>query len=287
MTLKEILKKASAEGWSTGHFNASELDQVKAVIEVCVEIGSPAIVGTSEGERKHLGLAEAVALRDAFRKEYKIPVFLNADHSKSVETAKAAADAGYDSIHIDLSEKSFEENLAGSRAVAEYVKMKGGDVSLEGELGYLKGESRIQDEKIAVDRKDYTKPEQAKEFVEKTGVDRLAIVVGNIHGISLDEPNLDIERIKEIRAAVPKDIILVLHAGSGIPADQIKDAIGAGIANIHINTDIRIAYVEGLREGLEKDPEGVAMYKLDKGAIEAMKEVVKEKLKLFGAVNKI
>ena len=281
MTLKEILKRASVEHWSTGHFNASELDQMKAIIGACVEIGSPAIIGTSEGERQHLGLVEAVALRDAFRKKFKIPFFLNADHSKSVETAKKAVDAGYDSIHIDLSEKSFEENVAGSRAVVEYVKMKGGEMSVEGELGYLKGESKIQNEKIAVDSKDYTKPEQAKEFVENTGVDRLAIVVGNIHGISFDEPNLDIERITEIRAMVPKDIALVLHAGSGIPVDQIRAAIEAGIANIHINTDIRVAYVEGLREGLEKDPEGVAMYKLDKDAIEAMKEVVKEKLKLF------
>ncbi len=298
MILKEILKGALQEGWATGHFNASELDQMKAIIEACVEVGSPAIIGTSEGERKHLGLAEAVALRDAFRKELKIPIFLNADHSKSVETAKKAADAGYDSIHIDLSEKSFEENVAGTREVVDYVKFKARksdfsrevglpDISVEGELGYLRGESEIQNEKIEVSRKDYTKPEEAKEFVEKTGVDRLAIVVGNIHGLSLDEPNLDIERIKEIRAVVPKDVTLVLHAGSGIPADQIKNAIGAGIANIHINTDIRIAYAEGLRGALEKDPEGVAMYKLDKAAIEAMKEVIKDKLRLFGSVNRV
>ena len=291
MTLKEVLKRALAEGWSTGHFNASELDQMRAIIEACKEVGSPVIIGTSEGERRHLGLAEAVVLRDSFRKELKIPIFLNADHSKSVETAKEAVDAGYDSIHIDLSELPFEDNIKGTKEVVEYAKSKFSifnfQFSIEGELGYLRGESKIQNEKITVDRKDYTQPEQAKEFVEKTNVDRLAIVVGNIHGISLDEPNLDIERIKEIRTVVSKDVALILHAGSGIPADQIKAAIGAGIANIHINTDIRIAYAEGLREGLKKDPAGVAMYKLDKEAIESMKEVVKNKLKLFRSVNRI
>src|SRR3990167_969318 len=115
MTLKEILQKASNEKWSTGHFNVSELDHMRAIMEVCAELRVPVIIGTSEGERKHLGLAEAVALRDAFRKELKIPIFLNADHSKSVETAKMAVDAGYDSIHIDLSELPFEDNIKGTK----------------------------------------------------------------------------------------------------------------------------------------------------------------------------
>lgn len=287
MKLQEILIRATSESWATGHFNASELDQLRAIVEACQEVRSPAIIGTSEGERKHLGLTETVALRDIFRKEYNIPIFFNADHSKSVSMAKEAVETGFDSVHIDLSAKNFEENVAGTREVVEYVKSKNPEISVEGELGYLKGESKIQQEKIEVYREDYTKPEEAKEFVEKTGVDRLAIVVGNIHGLSFDEPNLDIVRIKEIRVVVPKDVALVLHAGSGIPADQIKEAISAGIANIHINTDIRIAFVQGLRTALRKDPEGVVMYKLDKDAMEAMKEVVKEKLKLFGAVNKI
>ena len=204
---------------------------MRAIVEACKEVGAPAIIGTSEGERHHVGLLEAVALRDAFRNEYGIPVFLNADHSKSVETAKAAVDAGYDSIHIDLSAKPYEENIAGTKELIEYARRVASSkkqvVSIEGELGYLKGESKIQNEKIEVSPKDYTKPEEAKEFVASTGVDRLAIVVGNIHGISLDEPALDIERIRVIRAAVPEEVALVLHAGSGIPDDQIKAAVAA------------------------------------------------------------
>jgi fructose/tagatose bisphosphate aldolase len=118
-------------------------------------------------------------------------------------------------------------------------------------------------------------------------VDRLAILVGNIHGISLDEPDLDIERIRAIRQAVPQEVALVLHAGSGIPDEQIKAAIQAGIANIHINTDLRVAYTQELRKTLAQHPDEVAMYKLDASAIDAMKKVVKEKLVLFGSVNRI
>lgn len=284
MGLKEILIEATKEGWSIGHFNASELDQMRAVIEACKEVGAPAIIGTSEGERKHLGLKQAVALRDAFRQEFGMPIFLNADHSKSVASAKEAIDAGYDSIHIDLSAKSFGENIAGTKEIVGYAKSK---FSIEGELGYLRGESKIQKEKIEVRPEDYTKPEEAKEFVEKTGVDRLAIAVGNVHGISLEEPALDVDRIRAIRKAIPEEVSLVLHAGSGIPDEQIKAAVKAGISNIHINTDIRVAFISELKKSLEENPEEAAMYKLDASAIEKLKELVKEKLKLFGAVDRI
>ncbi len=287
MDLTAILSQALKEHWSTGHFNASESDHFRAIVEGCKETGSPAIIGLSEGERNHMGLREAVALRDAFRAEFGIPIFLNADHTKSVEKAKQAIDAGFDSVHIDLSAASFEENSAGTKEIVEYASSKSGNFSIEGELGYLRGESKVQKEKISVSAEDYTKPEEALMFVKKTGVDRLAIVVGNIHGISLDEPALDIARIREIRAIVPSDAALVLHAGSGIPDDQIRAAIEAGIANIHINTDMRVAFARELRKALNAHPEEVAMYKLDAPAQDAMKEVVKGKLTLFGAVGKI
>lgn len=286
-SLKEILARARQEKWATGHFNFSELDQARAVIEVSAQLQSPAMLGTSEGERGHVGLTEAVAIRDAFRKDFTIPIFLNADHTKSVKAAKAAIDAGYDSIHIDLSAHPFEENAAGTAEIVSYARAKDPSISVEGELGYLKGESKIQNEKFAVSPDDYTKPEEAKLFVERTGVDRLAVVVGNIHGISLDEPALDIERIATIRAAVPESVALVLHAGSGIPDDQIRAAIDAGIANIHINTDIRVAFVGELRKALAADLDEAAMYKLDASAIQAMKEIIKAKLQLFASVDRM
>ena len=260
---------------------------MRAIAEACKEIGAPAIIGLSEGERDHMGVREAVALRDALREDSKIPLFLNADHSKSVDTAKAALDAGFDSVHIDLSARSFEENIGETKRVVAYARAKGAMISVEGELGYLKGESKVVQKKIGVSPDDYTKPEEARRFTEETGVDRLAIVVGNIHGISLDEPDLDIERIREIRAIIPEEVALVLHAASGIPSDQIRAAIHAGIANIHINTDLRVAYANTLRKELIAHPDEVASYKLDAGAMAAMREVVKEKLTLFGSINKI
>lgn len=287
MTLQKILQKATEERWSTGHFNASELDQMRSIIEACAELRSPAIIGTSEGERKHLGLLEATALRDALRHEYGIPIFLNADHSKSIDIAKAAIDVGYDSVHIDLSAEIFEKNLAGTKEVVDYARTKNPSISVEGELGYLRGESQVQEKKIEVKSSDYTNPEEATRFVSYTGVDRLAIAVGNIHGISLDEPDLDIPRIKEIRKMIPGEVALVLHAASGIPDDQITAAIDAGIANIHINTDIRVAFVNALKQSLEEHLDEVAMYKLDASAMEAMKNTVKDKLRLFGSINKI
>ena len=293
MTLQEILVRAGREGWALGHFNASNLEQMRVICRVCKELGSPAMIGTSEGERDHIGLYEAVALRAALEHEFDIPVFLNADHSKSVATAKAAADAGYDSVHIDLSAKPLEENIAGTQEVVAYVKKRStlhtphSTFSLEGELGYLRGESKIESKKIAIKPEDLTNPAEAARFVAETGVDRFAPAVGNSHGIALDEPALDIERIRAIRSLVPATVALVLHGGSGIPDSEIKAAIAAGIANIHINTELRVAFVEGLREGLEAHPDETTPYKLFPVAEEAMANVVREKIMLFGAMNKI
>lgn len=289
---KEILREATRGHWATGHFNASESDQFRAICEAAKEMGAPAIIGTSEGEAKHLGYGAAVALRDAFRKEFNIPVFLNSDHHKSVASAKTAIDAGYDSIHIDLSALSYEENVRGTKEIVDYarsfsIQYSAVSINVEGELGYLKGESKIQKEKIEVSSDDYTNPEAARNFVEETGVDRLAVAVGNIHGISLDEPALDIKRIAAIRAHIPESVALVLHAASGIPDNQIKAAIEAGIANIHINTDIRVAYADALRAELSSHPEETTPYKFDASPLQALKDLLKKKLTLFGSVNRI
>src|SRR3989344_5960495 len=287
MSLDDYLKKALAEGWATGHFNVSESDQFRAICEAAKELNTAVIIGTSEGEAKHLGYFEAVSLRGAFRKELGVPVFLNSDHHKSVEAAKKAVDAGYDSIHIDLSAEQYEKNVSWTKEIVEYAKNKNPEISVESELGYLRGESKIEKEKIIVRPEDLTNPDTAKDFVSRTGVNRLAVAVGHIHGLSMDEPALDIERIKKIREAVPKNVALVLHGGSGIPDGQIRAAIEVGIANIHINTDIRVAYAEALREEFSKNPDETAPYKFDSSAREAVKKIVKEKLKLFGAKNRI
>jgi len=284
-TLSEILFQARKNNLAVGHFNISNLEQLRAIMEAAKRFNAPVMIGLSEGERKFVGLKQAVAMVKSFKEEYGLPIFLNPDHSHSVESAKDAFDAGFDSVHIDLSKLSFKENINGAKEVVDYVKSKNPEVSVEGELGYLRGESKIQKEKITIKPEDLTKPEEAAEFADKTGIDRFAGAYGNSHGISLDEPALDIERIKAVRKTLPEKVVMVLHGGSGIPDSQIKEAIKAGIANIHINTEIRTAYAEALRKFLADNPEETTPYKILAPAAEAIQKKVEEKLKLFGWVN--
>lgn len=286
MDLKEFFKKAVKEVWALGHFNISNLEQLRAILNAAQSVRAPVHIGTSEGERGFIGLKQAVYLIKAFREETGLPIFLNADHCKSVASAKEAVDAGYESIHIDLSAKPFEENIKGTKEAVEYAKSKNEDISMEGELGFLRGESKIQKEAVEIKPEDLTKIEEAKEFVKETGIDRLAPVVGNIHGIAVNEPKLDIERIRQIHQTLP-EIALVLHGGSGIPDSQIKEAIKAGIGNIHINTEIRVAFSAALRQTLAQKPEETTPYKLFPEAMKAVEEKVKEKLTLFNSVNRI
>ena len=284
-TLSEILLQARKNNLAIGHFNISNLEQLRAIMEAAKKFNAPVMIGLSEGERKFVGLKQAVAMVKSFKEEYSLPVFLNPDHSHSVESAKDAFDVGFDSVHIDLSKLPIKENIEGTKKVVDYVKSKKLEVSVEGELGYLRGESRVQKEVIKIKPEDLTKPEEAVEFADKTGIDRFAGAYGNSHGISLDEPALDIERIRAVRKVLPEKVAMVLHGGSGIPDEQIKEAIKAGIANIHINTEIRTAYTEALRKFLADNPEEAMPYKILAPTVEAARKKVEEKLKLFGNVN--
>ncbi|MCF7836045.1 MAG: class II fructose-bisphosphate aldolase, partial [Candidatus Marinimicrobia bacterium] len=161
--LNSILKQATAEHWSTGHFNISNLEQLKAIVSAASDAKTPILIGLSEGERNFFGLKQAVEMVKIFEEEYGVPIFLNPDHSSSVESAKEAFDAGFSSVHIDLSKLSLEENIAGTKEVVDYVKSKNPDVSVEGELGYLRGKSEIQKETIEIKPEDLTKPEEAIE----------------------------------------------------------------------------------------------------------------------------
>lgn len=284
MTLQAWLAKAQKENWALPHFNFSNLEMLKALVQAAQEARSPIMVGTSEGERNFIGLREAVFMVESFREEFGVEIFLNADHSKSVEAAKEAVDAGYDSVHIDLSALGLAENIRGTKEVAEYARK----TSVEGELGYLPGESKIQKKKFELKPEDLTNPDEAARFVRETGVDRFAGAFGNIHGISLDEPALDIERIKAVRKALSEDTAMVLHAGSGIPDEEIKAAIKAGISNIHISTELRAEFREELEKSLHKKGEAeYAPYKIMGPVVQAIKEKAIEKIKLFGSRDKI
>ena len=231
MTLKEYLNKAKEEHWAVGHFNFSTADQLRAFVEAAAEAKAPLMVATSEGEADFFGMDQAVALVRSYQAEGHV-VWLNADHFKSFEKCKAAIDAGYDSILIDASKLPYEENVALTKQVVEYARSVNPEILVEGELGYLRGSSEVQ-QKVAITPADYTQPNLAFSFVNSTKVDRLAVVFGNIHGIVTEQKErLDIEHFKHIVRAVsdpglgpfPK-VSLVLHGASGLKAEDVQAAI--------------------------------------------------------------
>ena len=294
MILSDYLNNALKEKWALPHFNISDAVTLAGICEAAKELKSPLMIGTSEGERKFIGLRRAVAMINVYREEYKLPIFLNADHHRSVSAAEEAVNAGYDSVHIDLSAAKLEENIKSTKEVVEYARSKFPisnfqfPISVEGEVGYLVTESsKIYKETIQIPPESLTKPEEAARFIQETGVDRFAPAVGNLHGISANVKQLDFERIKAIRKAIGGEVALVLHGGSAIPDDQIKEAIKCGINNIHINTELRVAYTEALRKFLAEHPDETTPYKFFAPVIEAVKQKAAEKITLFGSKSKI
>lgn len=284
-TLKEIINEAGAKGVAVGHFNISDLAALEAIFETARGLGVPVIIGTSEGEREFIGVRQAVALVKSFRDQYDFPIFLNADHTHSLEKIKEAVEAGYDAVLFDGGKLAFEENIKQTKEAVDWVRLANPNILIEGEIGYIGSSSQILKEVpagAALKPEDLTSPEQAKEFVEKTGVDLLAPAVGNIHGIVVQPgfvEKLDIERIGAIKevAGVP----LVLHGGSGLREEDFRAAIKAGISIVHINTEIRQAWRHGMEEGLAKNPDEVAPYKISISSVEEMKKIIKRKLEIF------
>lgn len=280
-TLNQILKEAESAGYAIPHFNFANIETLKACVQAANELNSPLMMGTSEGERKFFGRVQAVYVIKSFREEAGIPIFLNADHTKSFEEAKLCVNLGYDSINIDVANLSFEENVKITKAVVEYAKSKNPEISVEGELGYLFGESKILSESIELKPENYTKPEEAYQFWKETKVDRLTIAVGNIHGVSVKgNPSLDVERIKQTKEKIP-DVLLTLHGGSGIPDNQIKAAVKAGMSNVHYNTDLRVAYLSALKKAIQEKPNETTPYKLFEPVINEVKELAKKKIELL------
>jgi ketose-bisphosphate aldolase len=286
MTLTELHNKAKREQWAVPHFNFSSLSQLQGILEGAVMMRAPVVVGTSEGEREFIGLTQAVDLVKSFRTKYDIPIFLNADHSKSYETAIAASDAGYDSVHIDVSKKSFEENLAETKKVVEYVKNTRPEVEVEGELGYLATESsKIYHEAVEIPEDSYTKVEEAVRYVKETGVNRFAPAIGNLHGIAANTPKIRFDLIESLTQELPANLTFVLHGGSGILNEDLRKIVELGFNNVHISTEIRNAFTKGLREFLVNNPEEINPTKYLSAGKEAVIPVIKEKLEIYKTVN--
>jgi len=284
--LQYYFKKAQREHWAIGQFNFSDLSQSEGIIGAAKNLNSPIILGTSEGESRFLGLKQAVALKNSFQKETGLPIFLNLDHGKSFEYIKKAIDCGYDMVHFDGSKLSLKENIAETKEVVKYAKNFG--VLVEGEVGIIGTDaSKFYEEKFVLRPEDLTKPQEAGQYVKETGVDCLAVSIGNFHGIDIaGNPKIDLTRLKEIKKTI-KNVFLVLHGGSGISERYIRGAIKGGIVKININTELRMVYTKTLKEVLEAQPKEITPYKYLPEAIKAVQKVVEEKIKLFGSKNKI
>ncbi len=290
-TLRECIQSVENGKKAIGHFNISNVEMLWGIFHTAKELDLPVIIGVSEGERQFIGVKQCVALVKSIREEYGYPIYLNADHTYSVEKVKEAIDAGFDSVIYDGAKLSFEENIKNTKECVDYAKKvkkeTGREVLVEAELGYIGQSSKVLDEiPEGVDLKaGLTTPEMAKEFVEKTGVDLFAPAVGNIHGMMRvgHDPRLEIDLIKQIREAC--GVPLVLHGGSGTVDEDFTHAIYAGISVVHISTELRVAYRKALSLALQENPEEVAPYKYAKDSVQAVGKVVGERLKLFNSIN--
>ena len=281
-TLKEYIHEAEEKGVAIGHFNISDSEGLKAVVESATELGVPVIIGVSEKERSFLGVAEIRVLVQA-EKDKGLPVFLNADHTYSIEASEEAVDNNFDSVIIDGAEKPFNENVMMTKEVVRYAREKVPGMLVEGELGFIGTGSMMRDEiPDGVSLETQTTPEDAKKFVEETGVDLFAPSVGNVHGlVRSGEPKLNIKRIKEINKVV--GVPLVLHGASGNTDEEVSASIDAGIRIVHINTELRMAYKKGIEKGLSSDE--IAPYKFMAEGVVEMKKIVTAKLKVFNKIK--
>ena len=282
----ELINQYKREGKAIAHFNISNLDQARAIVEVAEELKQPVIIGASEGERDYMGIEMVRTIVNELNQEYEVPVFLNADHTYSLEKVQEVVEAGYDSVIVDGAKLPYEENVALVKSCVDFVRgyeaKTGKRVLVEAELGYI-GQSSSLNTALpeGVTEANLTTPEQAKDFILRTGIDMFAPAIGNVHGMLIDatEPALHIDRLKEITAVV--DVPLVLHGASGNTDEDLKGSIDNGVAIIHINTEIRKAFRDGEMHYLAEHPNEVAPYKFGHEGQEEMKKVVRAKMSLY------
>ena len=250
-----------------------------AVISAAEEMNAPVIMQTTPSTVKYAGLDYFLANAKVAASNAKVPVVMHLDHGSSFELAAQALRAGYTSIMIDGSHNDFESNIEISKAVVDMCKPSG--VAVEAELGKVGGK---EDDLDGGDGDLYTDPLEAKEFVERTGVDSLAIAIGTAHGMYKGEPKLDLERLSEIRKVV--SVPLVLHGGSGIPDWKVQEAIKRGICKVNYATELRIAYTHGVNTYLKENPDTIDPKKYNKAGIDEVKKFVMEKIQICGCQNK-
>jgi fructose-bisphosphate aldolase class II len=280
MSLRDAIAAARQQGSALGHFNISDSNQFNAVLAAAAAAERPVIIGVSEGERKFIGVRAVAALVAVARAEGH-DVYLNADHTYSLELVKEAIDAGFDSVIFDGSHLSLEENIAKTREAVAYARASGRDVLIEGEIGRIGTSSKLLDAPPEDIDTELTTAEQATRFISESGADLLAPAVGTMHGRlkSGPMPRIDDTRIAAIAAAVPAP--LVLHGGSGSTDHDFSAAIKSGIAVVHINTDIRIAYRKGIEDGFAADADEIAPYRFLAPGVDGVRTTAERYIRLF------
>lgn len=278
VTTKQMLLDAQKGNYAVGAFNVENMEMVMAVMEAAEELKSPVIMQTTPSTVKYAGLDFFLANVKAAAERASVPVAMHLDHGNSFELAMQAYRVGYTSIMIDGSHGSFEENIAVSKAVADACAPSG--IPVEAELGKVGGK---EDDLDGGDDNPYTDPDQAVEFVKRTGITSLAVAIGTAHGVYKGEPKLDLHRLSEIRAVV--DIPLVLHGTSGVPDATVTECVNRGICKVNYATDLRIAFTDGVKEVFGENPEVIDPKKYNAVGKEHVKEYVKSKMKVCKSVG--
>lgn len=282
-SLETCLRHARENKYAIGHFNISNVETLWAIFHAARDLDQPVIIGVSEGERNFIGVRQAASLVQSIAHEYDYPIFMNADHTHDFAGIQKAVDAGFDSVMIDGSHLEFDDNVTLTKKVVDYVRgierSEGRRILVEAELGYIGTSSAILDEIPKGAGDNQTIPAVARKFQEATGIDIFAPSVGNIHGIvKSGNPHIDIERVQQIADVTPCH--LVLHGGSGISDDDMRGGIAAGMTIVHVNTELRKAFREGVEAGL-RETDAVAPYKFMAHARTRVYDVVREKIALF------
>ncbi|CUP36067.1 tagatose-bisphosphate aldolase [Clostridium baratii] len=280
LSTREMLKKAQEGGYAVPAFNIHNLETLQVVIETAAELRSPVILAGTPSTIKYAGGEYIVAMAEVAAKEYDIPIAIHLDHFEDVDAIKHYVDIGFKSTMIDASHENYENNIRIVKEVVDYAHKF--DATVEAELGRLGG----QEDDLVVDEKDtmYTNPEQAKDFVEKTGIDSLAVAIGTAHGLYKGKAKLDFDRLKEIREKV--DIPLVLHGASDIPDELVKKAISLGICKVNVATDLKIPFSDAVKKYFIDNPTANDPRKYMTPGKEAMKAIVKHKIMVCGSNNR-
>lgn len=282
------MARARAERFAVGAFNLDNQDILKAVVRAALAKNAPVLVEASQGEVEALGLDNIRDMVDNYREEFGVEIYINLDHSPSVEAAIAGIEAGFEFIHIDVSQANHdateEEIIAATKQVVEYAKFTGALV--ESEPHYFAGGSARFKEAFDYEevKKTFSTPESAKRFVEATGIDTFAAAIGNLHGSYPVPKVLDLDLLKQLRETL--DCNISLHGGSGTPLHYFEKAAQIGVSKVNINSDMRIAFRETLEKVLDENPDEIAVLKLMDEVIAAVQAVVESKIDVFGSGGK-